>query len=389
MTSTISETPSFRSSDPPGPHLTLPMPPPEGESSTIVPIPPLQGQRIPTGLLRDLVRPLYPPGTSLDTQLLFNFRVKLKRMLTRGEIDLSSHTVTDDDEADLMGMTSDLDYQKSPEFLTEALASFQELLKDTLEDQNEVQKIFHYLNQLAARDPTFAYRVGTAADGTVTGFVWQTGVMRRDFELYGDVLFVDCMGKSINNKGWPINTIAMLDGEKRVCLPCEGLTISETIDGYVWLIESVAAMAPGRKLCDVKFIIGDGIFASETVLSKLGINDTCHLILDHHHLLSEDIGAWPKAFGLSLFSLLKDDLRVMVKSADESQYNEAYHRIKAKLYQQPYRKHSDYFETKINDRRHLFANHIIKRFPGHLDYQGNAPAEVNHASIVASMTMDD
>lgn len=52
------------------------------------------GQRIPTGLLRDLIRPLYPPGTSLDTQLLFNFRVKLKRMLTRGGIDLSSHTVT-------------------------------------------------------------------------------------------------------------------------------------------------------------------------------------------------------------------------------------------------------------------------------------------------------
>ncbi|KAG7360664.1 hypothetical protein IV203_035763 [Nitzschia inconspicua] len=43
MTSTISETPSFRSSDPPAPHLTPPMPPPEGDSSTIVPIPPLQG----------------------------------------------------------------------------------------------------------------------------------------------------------------------------------------------------------------------------------------------------------------------------------------------------------------------------------------------------------
>ncbi|KAG7336553.1 hypothetical protein IV203_028352 [Nitzschia inconspicua] len=42
MTSTISETPSFRSSDPPAPHLTPPMPPPEGDSSTIVPMPPLQ-----------------------------------------------------------------------------------------------------------------------------------------------------------------------------------------------------------------------------------------------------------------------------------------------------------------------------------------------------------
>ncbi|KAG7349000.1 hypothetical protein IV203_011597 [Nitzschia inconspicua] len=61
----------------------------------------------------------------------------------------------------------------------------------------------------------------------------------------------------------------MLDGEKNVCLPCEGFTIHESIDGYVWLMESVVAMAPGRKLCDIKFIIGDGIFAAETILTKL------------------------------------------------------------------------------------------------------------------------
>ncbi|KAG7360056.1 hypothetical protein IV203_035154 [Nitzschia inconspicua] len=169
-------------------------------------------------------------------------------------------------------------------------------------------------------DPTFDYRVGRSSDGTVTGFVWQTGVMRRDFELYGDVLFVDCMGKSINTKGWPINTIAMLDGEKKVCLPCEGFTNRETIDGYVWLIESVVAMAPGRKLCDIKFIIGDVIFAAETILTKLGIEDTCHVILDHHHLLSLDIGSWPKAFGLNLFSHLKEDLTSMVKSRPYAPY---------------------------------------------------------------------
>ncbi|KAG7341156.1 hypothetical protein IV203_023107 [Nitzschia inconspicua] len=43
MTSTIPETPSFGSSDPQAPQLTPPMPPPEGDSITIVLMPPLHG----------------------------------------------------------------------------------------------------------------------------------------------------------------------------------------------------------------------------------------------------------------------------------------------------------------------------------------------------------
>ncbi|KAG7345272.1 hypothetical protein IV203_032803 [Nitzschia inconspicua] len=188
---------------------------------------------------------------------------------------------------------------------------------------------------------------------------------------------------SINTKGWPINTIAMLDGEKKVCLPCEGFTIHETIDGYVWLMESVVAMAPGRKLCDIKFIIGDGIFAAETILTKLGIEDTCHVILDHHHLLILEIGSWPKAFGLNLFLHLKEDLTLMVKSTTFTAYQQALESARAKLCNHPDQKHAKYLERHIHSMRHLFANHIIQKFAGHLNFQGNAPAETNHASIVA------
>jgi len=34
--------------------------------------------RIPTNMLRELMRPLYPVGTSLDAKLIFNFRLKLE-----------------------------------------------------------------------------------------------------------------------------------------------------------------------------------------------------------------------------------------------------------------------------------------------------------------------
>ncbi|KAG7339103.1 hypothetical protein IV203_025832 [Nitzschia inconspicua] len=174
----------------------------------------------------------------------------------------------------------------------------------------------------------------------------------------------------------------MLDGEKKVCLPCEGFTIRETIDGYVWLIESIVAMAPGRKLCDIKFIIGDGIFAAETILTKLGIEDTCHVILDHHHLLSLDIGSWPKAFGLNLFSHLKEDLTSMVKSTSLTAYEQALESARATLRNHPDQKHAKYLERHIHSKRHLYANHIIQKFAGHLNFQGNAPSERNHCISV-------
>jgi hypothetical protein len=74
------------------------------------------------------------------------------------------------------------------------------------------------LDDLTKADPSFDYRRLTDRNGDVTGYVWQSGVMRRDFELYGSTLFVDRLGRPLNNKGWPLMTLAMLDGQKTVCL---------------------------------------------------------------------------------------------------------------------------------------------------------------------------
>ncbi|KAG7369539.1 hypothetical protein IV203_027285 [Nitzschia inconspicua] len=44
-----------------------------------------------------------------------------------------------------------------------------------------------------------------------------------------------------------------------------------------------------------------------------------------------------------------------------------------------------HLETHIHPKRHLFAHHIVQGLAGHLNVQGNAPAEVSHASIVAQV----
>jgi hypothetical protein len=208
-------------------------------------------------------------------------------MLAKGFVgDINSQTITEEEEAALL---STKDPEENPAFFTEIFQQFTELLKEALADRNDLHQITNYLNSLEACDRTFTYRIGYAADGTATGFIWQTGVMRKDFELYGDVLFVDRLGQSLNDKGWPLITIAMLDGQRKVCLPCETLAITKSIDSYAWTIRMIHEMAPGRKLSDIKIIFADGIMAGETLLAKLGIDATCKLVLDHHHLLSEDI----------------------------------------------------------------------------------------------------
>ena len=73
------------------------------------------------------MKPIYPEGTSLDAVLVFNFRLKIKRMLASGVVDLESHTVTETEERKLLS-SEEADFSSSPDYLTEAFVQFQDLL---------------------------------------------------------------------------------------------------------------------------------------------------------------------------------------------------------------------------------------------------------------------
>ncbi|KAG7373486.1 hypothetical protein IV203_034210 [Nitzschia inconspicua] len=314
--------------------------------------------KVSTPLLRGLMQPMFPPGTALDSQFIFNFR----------------------DQEDELLSCIDVAHQETPEYVTAALECYQELLQEAMKDKNDLQQITTFLDSCAAKDPTFTYSIGTSDDGEVTGILWQTGVMRKDFQLFGDALFIDCLGRSLNDKGWPINTIAMLDGQKKVCLPCEAITIKESIDAYAWLIRSAVEMTPGREVSDIKIIFGDGILDGDTLLKKLGITQTCIIVLDQYHLLDPKIGAWPKNFGLRCWNLVQDDLTKMVKETSEGAYNQALNRLRDTV------KHSadlsTYVEKHIHGKRRQFAMHLVSTYPGNSERHGNAPAEANHSSIL-------
>jgi hypothetical protein len=118
--------------------------------------------------------------------------------------------------------------------------------------------------------------------------------MRHDFELYGSTLFVDRLGRPLNNKGWPLMTMAMLSGDSQVFLASQAVVISETVEACAWVLRATTEMTTQRRLEDIKVIYSDGILPGERLVQDLGITDTCKIVLDHHHLLSEEIGVWPK-----------------------------------------------------------------------------------------------
>ena len=127
-----------------------------------------------------MIKPLFPPGHPLDHQLVFNVGVKIVKMLKNSSVDIASLAISQDQEKEL------LEESLSPEFFTEAFQQFHELLEESLLDKSELNQIISCLDSLAECDPQFTHRMAKSDSGDVTGFVWQTGVMRRDFELFGD-----------------------------------------------------------------------------------------------------------------------------------------------------------------------------------------------------------
>jgi hypothetical protein len=126
---------------------------------------------------------------------MYNFHLKEKRMLRKlvGEIS----AITEKDEK-LLFDPNGLDVE-SPEYFTESFSVFNQLLDKALLGPSDIQQIESYLQGLA-QGYTFKWRKATNKNGQVVSIVWQSGVMRLDFELYGSTSFLDRLGL---NKGWP------------------------------------------------------------------------------------------------------------------------------------------------------------------------------------------
>jgi hypothetical protein len=141
---------------------------------------------------------------------------------------------------------------------------------------------------LAACNSSFKWRRASEEEGHPTGYMWQTGVHRKDVELYGSTLSLDRLGRP-----WPLLTIAMVDVEKKVCVASEAIVISERVDAYAWVMRSLCVeLTPGFELIDIKAIFMRMVSTLERLCWRsLESRNTCKIVMGHMRLLNADIGA--------------------------------------------------------------------------------------------------
>jgi hypothetical protein len=159
-------------------------------------------EKVPARLMRKLLRPLFPPDHSLDAKFLLNFRMKAMNILVAKGDEVENMSFTAEEESNL------LSNHCLPEYYSESFQFYDKFMEKAELQPTDIQRVDTYLQSLAEVDGSFKYRRLNDANNSVTGYIWQTGVMRRDFELFGSTLFVDRLGRPLNNNGWPLMTIA-------------------------------------------------------------------------------------------------------------------------------------------------------------------------------------
>lgn len=145
------------------------------------------GERVPPRIMRKLLGPLFPGGCPLDCQFLYNFHLKAQKLLAAKGGEVDNMTITEEEESMLVNPL-DLD-SESPDYYTASFSLINQLLEQALLNPTDTTQIESYLESLSREDPSFKWRRATDDDGKPICYVWQTGVMRRDFELYGSTIF--------------------------------------------------------------------------------------------------------------------------------------------------------------------------------------------------------
>jgi hypothetical protein len=234
-----------------------------------------------------------------------------------------------------------------------------ETLREILKvNSSDAQRMLHYLEGLARSYVGFTYRVSFDCDGIPTGFVWMTPVMRRQFELYGDVLFLDCMKRTANSVNWPYIGPVVVDGDCRISMIAESIVCSERLEAYKFVLDSVFDMAPLRSRDTLRIIFGDGIM-SDSLLRMLDIQDSCKICLDCYHLLEED---WPNKLGVHYFPKIKPLFEALMYSTSEEEYNTNLEVIRERL--QGNRGHLEYVEREIHCNREKFVRFWVSAIEG-------------------------
>ncbi|KAI2503990.1 hypothetical protein MHU86_10487 [Fragilaria crotonensis] len=334
-------------------------------------------------MMRGLLCDMLPKDFNVSSKFINNVKTKVKLKLMNGEFDLllAEGTVSEGDAEFILSPSDNL----PPQYMSVAQEIANDTLKEALSDPGSKCLVVQFLCRLHQEDPSFLFDIQRDDNDTMVGICWQTGTMRFDWDTCASSIALDGMKRQLNSVCYPYISVTAVDGYGQMVVCAEAIVISERIEAYAWLLRCCSTFSCNRKLDGIFAVFGDGLVTSDTLLTSLGIQDSCALLDDVHHLLSPECGTWYKQFGVSRWNHYGGLLRALVF---ESYSLEAYETIRLKILNmmdcrgEPPSLHN-YFNDVIHGARQRFARYSVHATPCNEGRLGSSIAEANHSSYVA------
>ena len=177
-----------------------------------------------------------------------------------------------------------------------------------------------YMELIAENNKGFQYQFLQNNLGTITGCVWQTAVMRDNFDRFGAYICIDAMKRQINTLDWLYISVVMTNELNNVCVACEAILYTERIEGYKSIIQFILDNSDKRTKEDIYVLAADDIIEQRVVKETLDLpNDT--YMTYAYHLFN---GTLPNRFEAEVYSLIKNDLKKMCYSKSESIFEQSF-----------------------------------------------------------------
>lgn len=328
--------------------------------------------------LRGHLKLVDPTRSYITAEQLRNFRLWAKKEHLERQQSDKPLVLTD---ADLNKMFDSVIAKPDSSIAVEqANKLYQDLLRDTMNEDNNSWKVEQYLSKLKQEDECFDYFIGRDnTTGAASIVLWQTGTMRADFELYGCALHVDFMKRRMNCYDWPYISLVVIDANGSPRVAAEGIACTERHDAYVAGVNALLKMSPGRTRDDVLVVFADGALNPD-ILGPENMNlPNANFVWDSYHLLND---VWPKYLGGNWCGMLSSSLSDMLNANSQEEFDTVLSKI-----EETYAGRSDILNKVhlIAEKKDHYAKFVLDTMEGTCGKRSNNPAEQNHASIVAHL----
>jgi hypothetical protein len=160
------------------------------------------------------------------------------------------------------------------------------LLRKVMQEDGSTWEAMRYLDELKIPNPGLDYRIKLDSHGRPEAVCYILPKMRQDLLRFGDSLFLDSQKRQFNSMNWPYIGPCVKDQDMKVRVVCESICVEESTRMYAWVVRMLNEMEPRFSLHNIRLIFGDqGI--TQTLLETLGIDQSCTLRGDFHHLIDE------------------------------------------------------------------------------------------------------